>query len=104
MAEEFQNTISLYGPVDAVEEMARLIGVSLFKNLESESTDEFVLLWNDVAQPNSPQNILYQMGQELIIDFFKNLEAKNHFVFGILKPARKKVSGSHFRKKTFDLR
>jgi hypothetical protein len=58
MAEEFQNTISLYGPVDAVEEMARLIGMALFENLESESTDAFILLWNSVAQPNSPQDIL----------------------------------------------
>jgi len=58
MAEEFQNTISLYGPVDAVEEIARLIGMALFKNLESESTDEFILLWNSVAQPDSPQDVL----------------------------------------------
>jgi len=58
MAEEFQNTISLYGPVDAVEEMARLIGMALFENLESESTDAFILLWNGVVQPDSPQDIL----------------------------------------------
>jgi hypothetical protein len=58
MAEEIQNTISLYGPVDAVEEVARLIGASLFENLESQSTDEFILLWNGVAQPDSPQDIL----------------------------------------------
>jgi hypothetical protein len=58
MAEEFQNTISLYGPVDAVEEIARLIGMALFKNLESESTDAFILLWSGVAQPDSPQDIL----------------------------------------------
>ena len=58
MAEEFQNTISLYGPVDAVEEIARLIGMVLFKSLESESTDAFILLWSGVAQPDSPQDIL----------------------------------------------
>jgi len=58
MAEEFQNTILLYGPVTAVEEMARLIGMVLFENLESESTDAFILLWNGVAQPDSPQDIL----------------------------------------------
>jgi hypothetical protein len=58
MAEEFQNTISLYGPVDAVEEIVRLIGMALFDNQESESTNEFVLLWNRVAQPDSPQDIL----------------------------------------------
>ena len=58
MAEEFQNTISLYGPLDAVEEVARLIGASLFENLESECTDEFILLLNDVEQPESPQDIL----------------------------------------------
>ena len=58
MAEEFQNTISLYGPVDAVEEVARLIGASLFENLKSESAGEFILLWNGVAQPDSPQDIL----------------------------------------------
>jgi hypothetical protein len=58
MAEEFQNTISLYGPVDAVEEMARLIGIALFKNLKSESTDAFILLSNGVAQPDSAQDIL----------------------------------------------
>ena len=58
MAEEFQNTISLYGPVDAVEEIARLIGMALFENLESESTDAFILLWSGVAQPDSPQDIL----------------------------------------------
>jgi len=37
MAEEFQNTISLHGPLDAVEEIARLIGM---------------------AQPDSRQDIL----------------------------------------------
>jgi hypothetical protein len=58
MAEEFQNTISLYGPVDAVEEIAHLIGIALFENLKSESTDAFILLWNGVAQPDSPQDIL----------------------------------------------
>ena len=58
MAEEFQNTISLYGPVNAVEEMARLIGIALFENLKSESTDTFILLWNGVARPDSPQDIL----------------------------------------------
>jgi hypothetical protein len=58
MAEEFKNTISLYGPVDAVEEIVRLIGMALFDNQESESTNEFVLLWNSVAQPHSPQDIL----------------------------------------------
>ena len=58
MAEEFQNTISFYGPLDAVEEVARLIGASLFENLESECTDEFILLLNDVEQPESPQDIL----------------------------------------------
>ena len=42
---------------------------------------------------------LGQRGQELIIDFFKNLEAKNHFVFGILKPARKKFLGHTFEKR-----
>ena len=44
MAEEFQNTISLYGRVDAVEEVARLIGIALFENLESECTDNFIFL------------------------------------------------------------
>ena len=58
MAEEFQNTISLHGPLDAVEEIARLIGMALFENLKSESTDAFILLWNGVAQPDSPQDIL----------------------------------------------
>jgi hypothetical protein len=58
MAEEFQNTISLHGPVNAVEEMARLIGIALFENLKSESTDTFILLWNGVARPDSPQDIL----------------------------------------------
>jgi hypothetical protein len=58
MAEEFQNTISLYGPVDAVEAVAHLIGMALFENLKSETTDAFILLWNGVVQPDSPQDIL----------------------------------------------
>ena len=58
MAEEFQNTISLYGPVDAVEEVARLIGVSLFKNLESECTDNFIFLNNSAAKPYEANDIL----------------------------------------------
>ena len=58
MAEEFQNTISLYGRVDAVEEVARLIGVSLFKNLENECTDEFIFLNNSAAKPNEANDML----------------------------------------------
>ena len=58
MAEEFQNNISLYGPLDAVEDMARHIGIALFENLKSETTDAFILLWNGVVQPDSPQDIL----------------------------------------------
>jgi hypothetical protein len=58
MAEEFQNTISLHGPLDAVEEIAHLIGIALFENLKSKSTDTFILLWSSVAQPDSPQDIL----------------------------------------------
>ena len=58
MAEEFQNTISLYGPVDAVEEMARLIGNVLFKNLESECADEFIFLKSSAEKPNEANDIL----------------------------------------------
>jgi hypothetical protein len=58
MAEEFQNTISLHGPVDAVEEMARLIGMLLFKNLKSESTDEFIFLKNTSEEPIDVNDIL----------------------------------------------
>ena len=58
MAEEFQNTISLYGPVVTVEEMARLIGVSLFKNLESECKDDFIFLNNSTAKPHEANDIL----------------------------------------------
>jgi hypothetical protein len=64
MAEEFQNTISLYGPVDAVEEMARLIGMALFKNLKSESTDEFIFLKNSSEEPIDVNDIL----KECLID------------------------------------
>jgi len=59
MAEEFHNTISLYGKVEAVEEIAQRIGSALFENLKSKSTDAFILLCNCVAQPDSPQDILH---------------------------------------------
>jgi len=58
MAEEFQNTISLYGSVEAVEEVARLIGIALFKNLESECTDDFIFLNNSAAKPTEANDIL----------------------------------------------
>ena len=64
MAEEFQNTISLYGPVDAVEEVARLIGIALFENLESECTDDFIFLNNSAAKPNEANDML----SECLID------------------------------------
>ena len=44
MAEEFQNTISLYGNVEVVEEIAQRIGSALFENIEIKCTYEFILL------------------------------------------------------------
>ena len=58
MAEEFQNTISLYGPVDAVQEMARLIGMSLVKNLKNKCSDEFIFLNNSPSHPIDSKDIL----------------------------------------------
>lgn len=58
MAEEFQNTILLYGPVDKVEASAQQIGEALFKKLNSGSTEEFIFLWNGAERPKNPQEIL----------------------------------------------
>ena len=58
MAEEFQNTISLYGKVEAVEEIAKRIGHTLFENMENKCTDEFILLWNDESMAYSQEAIL----------------------------------------------
>jgi hypothetical protein len=58
MAEEFQNTISLYGPVDGVEEIAQRIGAALFENIAGAATGEFILLWNGQVRPESAQDIL----------------------------------------------
>ena len=59
MAEEFQNTISLYGEVEAVEEIAQRIGHTLFENMENKCTDEFILLWNDESMAYSQEAILH---------------------------------------------
>lgn len=58
MAEEFKNTISLYGPVETVENAAQKIGAALFENLQSASTKEFILLWNGAAEPVGAQEVL----------------------------------------------
>ena len=58
MAEEFQNTISLYGEVEAVEEIAQRIGSALFENMENKCTDEFILLWKDESKAYSQDAIL----------------------------------------------
>jgi hypothetical protein len=58
MAEEFQNTISLYGPVEDVEANAHAIGATLVENLRSASTGEFILLWNGGADPLGTEEIL----------------------------------------------
>lgn len=58
MAEEFQNTISLCGPVDAVEEMAQRIGGALFENMAGAAAGEFILIWNGGNRPESAQDIL----------------------------------------------
>jgi len=58
MAEEFQNTISLYGEVEAVEEIAQRIGSALFENMENKCTDEFILLWKDESKAYSQEAIL----------------------------------------------
>ena len=60
MAEEFQNTISLYGNVEAVEEIAQRIGSALFENTkgDSASTLDFILLWNDESNASSQEVIL----------------------------------------------
>ena len=58
MAEEFQNTISLHGPVDAVEEIAQRIGAALFENTVGAATGAFILLWNGEVRPESAQDIL----------------------------------------------
>lgn len=58
MAEEFQNTISLYGPVEEVETSAQSIGASLYENFKSASTHEFILLWNGATDLASAQEIL----------------------------------------------
>ena len=49
MAEEFQNTISLYGEVEAVEEIAQRIGHALFENTKGDAVAplDFIFLWND---------------------------------------------------------
>ena len=59
MAEEFQNTISLYGKVEAVEEIAKRIGHTLFENMENKCTDEFILLWNDESMAYAQEAILH---------------------------------------------
>ena len=59
MAEEFQNTISLYGKVEAVEEIAQRIGHTLFENMENKCTDEFILLWNDESMAYAQEAILH---------------------------------------------
>ena len=59
MAEEFQNTISLYGKVEPVEEIAKRIGSALFENMETKCTDDFILLWNDESIAYSQEAILH---------------------------------------------
>ena len=60
MAEEFQNTISLYGAVEAVEEIAQRIGSALFENTKGNSGSplDFILLWNDESNASSQEVIL----------------------------------------------
>jgi hypothetical protein len=58
VAEEFKNTISLYGAVEVVEEIAQRIGSALFENIETKCTDEFILLWNDESNASSQEVIL----------------------------------------------
>ena len=60
VAEEFKNTISLYGKVEAVEEIAHRIGSALFENTkgDSASTLDFILLWNDESNASSQEVIL----------------------------------------------
>ena len=67
MAEEFQNTISLYGPVDAVENTAQEIGSTLFENLKDASTKEFILLWNGGAEPVRADDILSECLADSIV-------------------------------------
>ena len=60
MAEEFKNTISLYGAVEAVEEIAQRIGSALFENTKGNSGSplDFILLWNDESMAYSQEAIL----------------------------------------------
>jgi len=64
MAEEFQNTISLYGPLDPVESSAQQLGAALFENIKNATTEEFILLWNSKEEPSCPQDIL----SEFLVD------------------------------------
>jgi hypothetical protein len=67
MAEEFQNTISIYGPVDAAENTAQKIGAALFENMKSASTTEFVLMWNGAAEPAGADGILSECLADSIV-------------------------------------
>ena len=60
MAEEFQNTISLYGEVEAVEEIAQRIGHALFENTKGDAVAplDFILLWKDESKAYSQDAIL----------------------------------------------
>jgi len=79
MAEEFQNTISIYGPVDAVENTAQEIGSALFENMKSASTTEFIWLWNGVAEPAGAEAILSECLADSIV--FDGVWAKISLAF-----------------------
>jgi len=79
MAEEFQNTISLYGPLDAIEKSAQKIGAALFENLKNSSTTEFIFLWNGAAEPLNAANILPECLADSIV--FDGVWAKISLAF-----------------------
>jgi len=79
MAEEFQNTISLYGPLEAVENTSQKIGASLFENLKNASTKEYILLWNGVAEPAGGEDLISECLADSIV--FDGVWAKISLAF-----------------------
>jgi len=79
VAEEFQNTISLYGPLEGVENTAQKIGAALFENLKNATAKEFILLWNGVAEPASAGDLLSECLADSIV--FDGVWAKISLTF-----------------------
>jgi len=79
MAEEFQNTISLYGPLEAVENTVQEIGSALFENLKNATAKEFILLWNGVAEPAGAEDLLSECLADSIV--FNGVWAKISLAF-----------------------